>query len=111
MNEIPALIFHIERSQLAYSLYVEEKKFFQALRIYKANKEIYALLTRCAYLWNDSIRGRIFEYLFHLEDWFEQFDDLRNSQSFDLEDKFVFNRLPGSIPYPGAIIDIISKIN
>ena len=111
MNETHALIFHIERSQLAYSLYVKEKKLFQALRIYKANKEIYALLTRCAYLWNDSIRSRIFEYLFHLEDWFEQFDNLRNSCSFNLDDEFVFNKLPGSISYPSAIIDIILKTN
>jgi hypothetical protein len=111
MNEKLTLIFHIERSQLAYSLYVKEKRFFQALRIYKANKEIYSLLNRCAYLWNDSIRSTIFEYLFHLEDWFEQFDNLRSSRSFNLDDEFVFGRLSSSIPYPSAIIDVISKIN
>ncbi len=104
------VIFHIQRSQLAYDLYIKEKKFYQALRIYKANKSIYKLLTENGHLWNNIPGKSITEYIFHLEDWFEQFDRLKGSSVIDLEDEFMFSRFQESPPFSNNIIDLINNL-
>lgn len=107
---IKKIIFHIERSQLAYDLYKKEKKYYQALRIYKANKAVYSLLIENGHFWKDVPANSIMEYIFHLEDWFEQFDHLTSSSVLGLEDKFVFNRFEHSPPFSNKIIDFINNL-
>ena len=109
MNEtIKNILFHIKRSQLAYDFYKKEKKLYQALRIYKANQAIYTLLIENGHLWKHVPDNSIIEYIFHLEDWFEQFDHLASSVKFNLEDEFVFNRFEHSPPFSNKIIDLIT---
>jgi DNA modification methylase len=102
--------FHIKRSQLAYNLYQEHRKFYQALRIYKANKAIYLLLIENGDLWNNVPDNSVIEYIFHLEDWFEQFDYLVASSVINLDDEFLFNRFEHSPPFSGKIMDVISNL-
>lgn len=110
MNEIiSALTFHIYRSEIAYSYYLKEQKFFQALRIYEANKEIYNLITAHGYLWKDE-HVEIIKYLHHLEDWFVQFDFLVLNNNPSPNDTFVFNRYENAIAYPKNIIHTIKGI-
>lgn len=110
-KRITHLTFHLERSQKAYELYREKKYFYQALRIYKANQEIYWMLMNSADLWNDAIKDIIIEYIFHLEDWFEQFERLRDKNEPALIDVFVFNRLEDSMPFPKEVICRIKNLS
>lgn len=89
----------IRRSERAYALYVEKKLFFQALRIYKANRKVYALLEKFMFECEEQYLPEIFQYLFHLEDWFESFHAAQGIQPA-LDDLFVFKSLPGTPKYP-----------
>lgn len=93
------LLRSILRSENAYAHYLENNRYYQALRIYKANQVIYDLL--CGYSLNCNERelNLVLNYIFHLEDWFAQFEELKKS-SPGLEDSFVFERLEHSLSYP-----------
>lgn len=96
----------IGRSQSAYELYVSEKKYFQALRIKFANTSIYELLESYLYeCTEDEIEG-VQQYIFHLEDWFNQFEELENDLP-SLESEFVFQRLKDSPEYPKRFVNKI----
>jgi hypothetical protein len=105
---IRQILFHLDRSMAAYKLYASEKKYYQALRIYKANKDVYFLLTNHADLWKES-ETLVIEYLFHLEDWFEQFDELVRTKNPALENEFIFTRLEGSPAFPSGIYQAIKN--
>jgi hypothetical protein len=81
------------RSQLAYSSYCQNKLYFKALRIHKANQEVYDLLSKYIYKCDDAIID-VVSYIFHLE------DGLNNSNFWTsmpkLEDEFVFVRFDDS---------------
>lgn len=94
------LAFAIERSQLAYNLYVEDKMYYQAMRIYNANTRIYELLERYLYEVDTKGKEEVCDYLFHLEDWFAQFDKQVETLQPELEDEFIFERLTKSKAYP-----------
>jgi hypothetical protein len=104
MDILSNLLFHIERSQKAYEYYLKDKRYYQALRIFRANEKIYSLITDNAYLWDEEIKELIYQYIFHLEDWFEQFRFLEKKQP-DLTDAFIFERLNGSPSFPKGIVD------
>lgn len=104
------LIFQIQRSQKAYDLYLKNKYYYQALRILSANKEIYRLLTENAGFWTDDNKDKIIGYIFHLEDWFQQFEQLRKTNNPTLETPFVFIRLQESIPFPKDILECLKGI-
>jgi DNA polymerase III delta prime subunit len=93
----------ILRSTTAFELYKQDKMYYQALRIYKANKKIYKLLVQYSYSCEESILNDVHNYIFHLEDWFEQFQNF-SSNSIQLEDVFVFDRLKNSIAFPSNFI-------
>ncbi|OCK52663.1 hypothetical protein BA768_11135 [Chryseobacterium sp. CBo1] len=93
------LIRAIKRSEYAYQLYTEQKQYFQALRIYKANMIIYELLNEYIFECNEAYLNLAFEYLFHLEDWFCQFD-MEKSKVKNLDQHFAFTRLKESIAFP-----------
>lgn len=95
------------RSTSAYNLYREDKMYYQALRIFSANKKTYKLLVQYSYDCDEAKLKEVHNYIFHLEDWFNQFNKHANN-SIELEAEFVFERLKNSIPFPS---DFINKIN
>lgn len=101
----------IERSNAAYLAYSEQKKYFMACRIYNANIQLYDFLE--SYLYEEDVldEKEVFEYLFHLEDWFNQFDATVEKQQPQLEDRFVFERLDGSYAYPTSFLDNLKIIS
>lgn len=90
----------IQRSELAYSYYKENKHYFQALRIYEANKLVYSLLQEFLLESEEDQTVVICDYMFHLEDWFNQFEEEVQKQNIALHDQFVFTRLENMIPFP-----------
>lgn len=103
------LIRALQRSSNAYELYKEDKMYFQALRIFKANKKMYDLLIEYSFLCEESILKEVYNYIFHLEDWFEQFEQFA-TETVQLEDVFVFERLKNSIPFPSDFTNKLSSI-
>jgi len=103
------ILIGIERSEYAYSIYLKNKLYHQALRVYKANKVIYELLIEYLYESKTDKRELVLEYIFHLEDWFEQFIEHKNQLNPKLEDEFVFQKLKNSINYPKNFIELIIK--
>ena len=94
----------IRRSEKAYELYVDEKLYYQALRIYKANIIVYNLLQEFVFECEETYLDQVHLYIFHLEDWFESFKFLEGLQPA-LEDSFIFERLKGSPPFPSLFIE------
>ena len=103
------LIRAIERSQNAYQLYLKEKKYYQALRIFAANEKVYELLNIYIYECDEEMLSDIIAYLFHLEDWFNQFLFLE-SQNPGLEDVFIFNRFNQSPSFPKNFFKALKSI-
>lgn len=100
------LIRSIERSQAAYELYKAEKKYYQALRIKKANIRVYELLESFLLECQENEISVIQNYLFHLDDWFHQFVELEKS-NLSLESEFIFERFDSSPSFPRDIIETI----
>jgi hypothetical protein len=98
-NKILKIKRATHRSQLAYSSYCQNKLYFKALRIHKANQEVYDLLSKYIYKCDDAIIDVVVSYIFHLEDWFEQFKFLESSMP-KLEDEFVFVRFDDFLAFP-----------
>jgi hypothetical protein len=104
------LIKAITRSESAYKKYLSGKEYFKALRIYKANKLVYKHLLKL-YLKNSAINDEIIlEYIFHLEDWFEQFNDLKNKNNPNLQDIFIFYRFNDSPEFPSNFVNLLKKV-
>ena len=104
------LLFHLKRSQQAYKAYVGEKKYYQALRIFQANQAIYILLPEGAGKYG-AHEEAIITYMFHLEDWFQQFLQLQGKINPALEDEFVFLRLEGAPAFPSDIEKILNSLS
>lgn len=102
------IMFNFVRSQKAYVYYCNDRNYLQALRIFRANNEIYNLLTSNCDVWLQSLP--IIDYLFHLEDWFEQFKILENTVCPKLEDVFIFKRIDTAMEYPKDIIEHFKRI-
>lgn len=100
------LIRAIRRTQLAFDRYVGNCFYYDALKIFKANERIYEILNEFIYLCDEDLYINVVEYIFHLEDWFEQFKELEKTNP-KLENKFVFNRFIGSPAFPK---DILTKL-
>ena len=98
----------ILRSQKAYDLYKSDKLYFQAKRIYNANFQIYGLLESYMQVCDLHMLENIFEYMFHLEDWFAQFRELEMTK-VGLDAPFVFERFEKSIPFPSEFINKIKN--
>lgn len=96
-----SLINNIQRAEVAYQKYKISPNYHHAKHIYHANKIIYEELNRLlSQPVNSSYDIRqIIEYLFHLEDWFLQFEELENSIE-DLEQEFIFMRFKNFISFP-----------
>jgi hypothetical protein len=96
----------IYRSQLAYGFYSRNKLYYNALRIYKANQVVYDLLNIYIYECDEDDLDIVTSYIFHLEDWFEQFKVLELT-IIKLDDEFIFIRFDDSPAFPKRILDII----
>lgn len=83
--------------------------YYQALRIYKANEEVYRLLKEFMYESDIKYEKELINYMFHIEDWSEQFNNTVIKQKPEHEDIFVFERLLNSIEYPKGICEIIES--
>lgn len=94
------LLRAIQRSEFAHVEYKKNKKYFQALRIYKANQLVYQLLEEYLYVCEKEDIEEVCKYLFHLEDWSNQFQYETQNKNIELSKEFVFQRLAFSIPYP-----------
>jgi len=94
-NKIKRAIY---RSEKAYKHYLECKKYFQALRIYEANQMVYELLNSYLYTCEEKDLDAVTDYIFHLEDWFNQFN--QENQNIKLNQEFIFKRLEGGIAFP-----------
>jgi hypothetical protein len=103
-TNLRSLIKVIERSEQAYEIYKNEQKYFQAIRIYNGNRLVYALLESLLLDDNDIDKKKIFNYLFHLDDWFSQFDEATRSRTVSLNDTFIFERLEGMFCFPKEFI-------
>lgn len=103
------IIRSIDRSAGAYELYKVDKMYYQALRIFSANKKLYDLLVEYSFLCEESIVKEVHNYIFHLEDWFEQFNHSATSL-VQLEDVFAFERLKNSIPFPSDFINKLKSL-
>jgi len=89
------------RTNQAYKLYARNKKYYQAKRIYKANKKLYKLLNE--FLFEEtSNKEETLNFIFHLEDWFEQFKEQEKllGDSLTLDSEFVFLRKKESPSFP-----------
>jgi len=93
------LLRSIMRSESAYAYYLVNKRYHQALRIFEANQTVYGLLCVYSLECSEEIIDLVYDYIFHLEDWFAQFKHLEKSNP-NLEDTFVFGKLEYGIAYP-----------
>lgn len=105
-----ALINNIKRSEVAYALYRRHSNYHHALHIFHANKKVYDCLNKVIEVnhSNEEFFIKIYNYLFHLEDWFLQFSILEKNV-INIEDDFSFPSLKNSIPYPSDFLENIEK--
>lgn len=95
------------RSEFAYKEYRENKKYYQAKRIYNANTELMDLLKEFQFICDDLILMDLYKYIFHLEDWFLQFEKLESEICY-LDQDFTFTRLEHSFQFPS---EFFNKLN
>ncbi len=101
------LIRAIYRSELAYANYCDQKLFFQAFRIYKANKRIYLLLEEYLLDCPNDLKQDVCIYLFHLEDWINQFEyHYTNTNPTSV---FIFERWNGGIAFPKEFVQLLKN--
>ena len=102
------LLLAIERSETAYNLYLEDRVFFKAQRIYSANLLVYDLLE--SYMFEvPHDKEYLVQYLFHLDDWFGRFEFEVAQKNPHPGDRFVFERTKGSIEYPKGFVSNLKK--
>lgn len=101
------LINNIKRAEASYRDYCEAPNYHHAMHIFYANKEVYDLLNllleKPEFL---NYLDDIFNYIFHLEDWFLQFK-LLEKDIIDLEQEFKFMPLNAAIPYPKKFLRML----
>ena len=110
MTEYTLLINNIRRSEAAYKIYCKCSNYHQALHIFHANKKVYDELSNLLEVSSitKELSSEIFNYLFHLEDWFLQFS-LLEKEVVDIEGKFSFSPLKSAISYPSDFLEMLSK--
>jgi len=94
------------RSEKAYTAYQSQQYYFQALRIYHANTKLYSLLEDYLFVCEEREQEDVCTYLFHLEDWMNQFKNHENKNE-SYTSSFVFERWKGAIPFPKQFVDIL----
>lgn len=101
----------LTRTNEAYKLYHNSgRKFLFAMRIYKANIKIYEILEDFLVCCDESQFQDVINYIFHLDDWFFQFEQLKKSNP-KIDDEFVFERASGAIPYPSKFVKYLNELS
>lgn len=93
------------RSEHAYNTYLKGRRYFEANRIYTANKHLYPLLVE--YLYKGSNYEITEKYLNHLDDWFLQFDKHVQLTEPELIDEFIFERPSELAAFPNQFKNLI----
>lgn len=99
----------IRRSERAYQGYVEDRRYFQAARIYYANLVVYQLLEAYLLVCPEEEVDQVCDYIYHLEDWIAQFECSQGDVAVPTE-KFVFHRWEGAVAFPNAFVSELKKI-
>jgi hypothetical protein len=94
----------IERSENAYEAYRKQQLYFQAIRIYQANIQLYGLLEDYLLECEDTEQEAVCEYLFHLEDWMNQFKAYEEKNPA-YTSSFIFDRWEGAIAFPKQFVE------
>ena len=108
MQTMKQLKIAMRRAQMAYEEYLKHRNYLTARRIYSANQEVYELLRELLYSVESVALSATIQYIFHLEDWFAQFESKVESGLPELEDEFVFERVEGGMAFPK---DFESQLN
>jgi len=106
---LKSLLFQIERAQGAYSLYKAEPVYLHASNIRKANAAQIKLLSEYGGLFEGDLRRAFLELLGHLDVWMEQFHHLRDKLHPGAKTEFIFERFPGTQPFPHQVKTLIEK--
>lgn len=101
------LKFLIERSTHVYQLYLSDKIYVHALLIKSVNAEMIRFLIKEGHLFEKN--QTVNKVLTHFEIWYQQVINQEKSLP-ELNDPFVFERLPQAIPYPKKAIDQLLNI-
>lgn len=109
MEIIKKIIVLNKRSQLAYKKYLEHKTYYQAKRIYSANSELLGLLKDFQFTCEAKFQYEVFSSIFHLEDWFLQFEKLER-EIRNLDEDFVFIRLEHSFQFPSEFFNKLNEL-
>lgn len=97
------LLKTIYRSEQAYSNYKDQKLFYQAHRIYKANLVLYKLLEDYLLECPEEQKADVCRFIFHLDDWIAQFEF--HKKGVKKTDVFAFPRWEASFPYPKDFVN------
>ncbi|HLS30290.1 MAG TPA: hypothetical protein VK021_05505 [Flavobacteriaceae bacterium] len=113
MNKTKSQLNHqlsraIQRSEKAYSEYIGEKKYYQAFRIKRANEVLYNLLEEYLFYCEKSEVEETLQFIFHIEDWRNQFD-LLEKQIINLDEVFAFKRFENAPAYPKTFAEKLKK--
>lgn len=98
----------IRRSEKAYKAYQEQQFYFQALRIYRANRKLYGLLEDYLLVCEEREQDEVCEYLFHLEDWMNQFKE-HEEKNKNYTTSFIFQRWEGAVAFPKQFVEKLKK--
>jgi len=92
------LLKAIERSEVAYQIYLTGRRYGQALKIYQENQVVCELLKEYLHTCEKADADATNNYLAHLEGWFHQFEQEQVNKQPD--DVFVFERSANGIAFP-----------
>lgn len=106
---LKAILFQLDRAQIAYQAYKKNSIYLYAKSIQIANMQIIEIINSNAGLFSGRLREVLLHLVSHLDIWFAQFQNLEMSLSPDLTTKFVFDRFEGSLPFPSEIRGLIES--
>lgn len=92
------------RSQNAYKIYKKNPTYYNAKLIYNSNQNLYVSLNELLkFKLEDETKNEVFNYIFHLEHWFLQFEE-HEKKIKSIETEFVFKSFKDYIPFPNNFI-------
>mgnify|MGYP003607618749 FL=1 len=105
------LINNLARAEMAYQRYKTVPNYHHAMHIYHANKVIYEELNviLSQTLRTSPVKELIINFMFRLEDWFLQFEQLEK-QTHHLEQEFIFQPLSNAVTYPKDFIEKLTLL-
>ena len=102
------LYVNILQSEYAYRLYLKDRRYYSAKRIYLSNLEILDSLNEYKYIVDRESVDAVINYIFHLQDWILQFNETEKVL-VGIEDIFAFQKLVNHIPFPKSFVNNVLK--